>query len=130
MKRIVGGIIIVVVASLSFACKKKNSGDESELYGAWVKGSNVGDTLWFMRKNGQDIMRMAESFNPLFPVYSEKQYHFNNGVLSIKSYAPASQEYFPITSFTWTDPGKEFSILNVHLYLFMSSMITFKYRKI
>lgn len=123
-------VLIVFILAFSFGCKKDQAGDESDLYGAWVKGTNHGDTLWFMKKNGQHIMRIPGSFNPLMPIYSEKEYGFRKGVLTIKSYAPVSQEYFPITSFTWTDPGKEFTVLNLQLYLFMSSMVTFKYKKI
>ena len=123
-------VLIAFILAFSLGCKKDQAAGESGLYGTWVKGSNHGDTLWFMKRNGQHIMRMPESFNPLMPIYSENEYHFRNGVLSIKLYAPISQEYFPITSFTWTDRGKEFTILNIQLYSFMSSMVTYKYRKI
>ena len=130
MKSTIAGFIVLVLVSLSFACKKDNERDESDLYGTWVKGSNLGDTLWFRKKNGQYIIRMPESFNPLLPTYSEKEYRLIDGVLSIQSFAPASQEYYPITSFNWTDPGKEFTIQNSQLFIFMSSIITYKYRKI
>ena len=130
MRSIIAAILVLVLASLFFACKKNIAGDESDLYGTWVKGSNFGDTLWFMKKNGQNIMRVSETFNPLIPNYSEKEYQFSGGMLNIKSFAPSSQEYFPIDSFKWTDPGKEFTIQNSQLFIFMSSIITYKYRKI
>ena len=130
MRSIIAAILVLVLASLFFACKKNIAGDESDLYGAWVKSSNFGDTLWFMKKNGQNIMRVSETFNPLIPNYSEKEYQFSGGMLNIKSFAPSSQEYFPIDSFKWTDPGKEFTIQNSQLFIFMSSIITYKYRKI
>jgi hypothetical protein len=130
MRSMAIGIIVLIVVLLSFGCKKDKTIDEPDLYGTWVKGSNHGDTLWFMKKNGQNIIRIPESFNPLMPLYSEKEYRFKNGELSIRSFAPASQEYFPITSFTWTDQGKEFTILNINLFIFMSSMVTYKYKKI
>ena len=129
MRSLIIGFIVLALAFLQ-GCKKDQTFDEPDLYGTWIKGSNYGDTLWFMKKNGQHIMRIPESFNALMPMYSEKEYRFNNGELSIKSYAPASQEYFPITSFTWTDPRKEFSIQNSQLFMFMSSMITYRYRKL
>lgn len=122
--------ITLVLASLSFACKKNGTANESELFGAWAKGTNTGDTLWFMKKNGQFLVRIPESFNPQLPRYSEKEYKFKDGALSIKSFAPTSQEYFPITSFSWTDRGKEFTIQNSQLFMFMSSIVTFKYKKI
>ena len=130
MRSIIAAILILFLASLFFACKKDTSGEESNLYGTWVKGSNFGDTLWFMKKNGQNIMRVSETFNPLIPNYSEKEYQFSGGMLNIKSFAPSSQEYFPIDSFKWTDPGKEFTIQNSQLFIFMSSIITYRYRKI
>jgi len=121
--------IIITLVVFSFACKKR-SGDESDLYGTWVKGSNTGDTLWFMKKNGKDIMRQPESFNPLMPLYSEKEYRFKDGKLNIKLYVPTSQQYFPINSFSWTQAGKEFTMQNSELFSFMSSIVTYKYRKI
>ena len=129
MRSIVFGFIITILA-FSFGCKKEQTTEEAKLYGTWVKGSSLGDTLWFMKKNGQNIMRIAESFNPLMPKYAEKEYQFKNGVLNIKSFAPASQEYFPMTSFKWTDPGKEFTIQNSQLFIFLSSIITYTYKKI
>ena len=117
--------IIITLVVFSFACTK-GSGDESDLYGTWVKGNNLGDTLWFMKKNNKYIMRQPESFNPLMPLYSEKEYRFKDGKLSIK----IGQEYSPVDSFTWTQVGKEFTILNISLFMFMSSMITYKYQKI
>ena len=130
MRSIIAAILVLVLASLFFTCKKDIAGDESDLYGAWVKGSNFGDTISFMKKNGQNIIRVPESFNPLLPTYSEKEYRLNGEVLSIKSFAPTTQEYFEIESFKWTDPGKEFTITNSQLFIFMSSIVTYKYRKI
>ena len=122
--------IVLVLASLSFGCKKEINGTESDLYGTWVKGSNMGDTLWFMKKNGRNLVKIPESFNPLLPKYSEKEYKLKNGALNIKSFAPSSQDYFSISSFTWTDPGREFTIQNIQLFIFMSSIVTYKYKKI
>jgi len=82
-----------------------------------------------MKKNGQNIFRVANSFNPQMPNYSEKEYKYKDGKLSIKSFSPSSQEYFPMNSFTWVEAGKEFSITNSELYPFLSSIITFKYKK-
>ena len=129
MRTLVSSCVVLTLIFL-LGCKKDQTIDETDLHGTWAKGSNHGDTVWFMKKNGQHIIRIPESFNPLMPVYSEKEYRFNNGVLSIKSFAPSSQEYFPITSFTWIDRDKEFSVQNSQLFMFMSSIITYRYRKI
>jgi len=130
MRSTIAGFIVLVLTFLSFACKKNIEGNESDLYGTWVKGSIFGDTIWFMKKNGQNIIRVPQSFNPLLPTYSEKEYRLNGEALSIKSFAPTTQEYFQIESFKWTDPGKEFTITNSQLFMFMSSIITYKYRKV
>ena len=128
MRSLILGFIVLAIALLQ-SCNKDQTFDEPDLYGTWTRGSNHGDTLWFMKKNGQHIIRIPGSFNPLMPIYSEKEYRFNNGELSIKLYSPTSQEYFPITSFTWTDPRKEFTIQSIQLFPIMSSIVTFKYRK-
>ena len=123
-----GFIALILISTLG--CKKDADGDESALYGTWVKGSYFGDTLWFMKKNGKNIMRIIDSFNPQMARYVEKEYRFRNGMLDIKSFAPGSQHYFPITSFSWTDPRKEFSVQSTQLFMIMSAMVTFTYRKI
>jgi len=124
-------ISVITIALLSTGCKKNKVQDEAALYGTWVKGPNAGDTLWFMKKNNQYILRQNESFNAAMPVYTEKEYRFRDGKLGIKLYSPSSQEYYPISSFTWTQPGSEFSLQGIQLFLFMSSTLTyFTYRKI
>jgi len=123
------GVSILAFVTLSFACKKELAGNESHLYGTWSKGVSVGDTLWFMKKNGQHIMRIA-SFGPVGAMYDEKEYRYKDGKLSIKLFAPSAQEYLPMDSFSWVDAGKEFSITNSELYPFLSSIITYKYRKL
>jgi hypothetical protein len=128
MRSLVGAFILAIVV-FSFACKKEGSGEESDLHGAWARGANYGDTIWFMKKDGQHIMRIA-SFGQVGATYNEKEYKYKDGKLSIKSFAPSSQEYFPMNSFAWVDAGKEFSITNSELYPFLSSIITFKYRRL
>lgn len=130
MRSLLAVFIATIIAAISFGCKKQSTGTESDLYGTWVKGSSFGDTLWFMKKNGQNIVRITESNNPLLPVYSEKEYKYKDGALSIKVFAPTVQDYYDITSFTWIDAGKEFTVQSTQLYLFMSSITTFKYRRI
>ncbi|HET6995115.1 MAG TPA: hypothetical protein VFI06_09050 [Chitinophagaceae bacterium] len=124
--------IWILITGLLFAgCKKKYAGDESVLHGTWVKGANFGDTLWFMTRNNKQIMRHAMSFNPGMPVYEESEYRYEDGRLSVKLYAPYSQDYVPITSFQWTNMATEFSIRGIEIYSFMSASGTvFTYHKI
>lgn len=100
------------------------------LYGTWVKGSNLGDTIWFMKKNSKHIMRYASSFNPNMPMYNEDEYRYNDGKLSFTRFPSQTDEYFPVNSFAWVQTGEEFSIVNSELYPFLSSIITLKYRKV
>lgn len=131
MKQVAFALSFILLIFSFAACKKDHNGSESVLYGTWVKGPNFGDTLWFMQKNGKNIMRMADSFNSGMAVYSEKEYRFRNGVPEIKMFSPSLDNYHPLSSFTWIQQGKEFSLKGFQLYLFMSSTMTeFTYRKI
>lgn len=131
MLRIAFVLTISAFPFLLAGCKKNNAQDEAALYGTWVKGANAGDTLRFMKKNNQYILRQNESFNAAMPVYSEKEYRFRDGKLGIKLYSPSSQEYYSIGSFAWTQAGSEFTLQGIQLFLFMSSTLTyFTYRKI
>lgn len=127
--RSLAGVLILTIAILSFACKKELRGDEADLYGTWARGSNLGDTVWFMKKNGKDMVRYAISFNSLMPMYDEKEYKYGDGKLSIKKFTPQTDDYFPVNSFAWVQAGEEFSITNSELYPFLSSIVTFKFRK-
>jgi len=117
-------------ALLAIACSKNDSDNASLLYGTWVKGAQTGDTLWFLRKGGKNIMRSNQSFNPGLTVYKEEEYAFKNGKLS-RVLAPASSAFSHIDSFTWTQQGKEFEVLGYQLFMFMSSTLTkFTYTKV
>ena len=122
---VMAGLVLVT------GCRKNNANnDESAFYGIWTKGSNFGDTLWFMKKNGQNIMRQPMSFNHGVQVYAEKEYRVHNGQLEIKLYAPTISDYYPISSFSWVRPGKEFSLIGIDIYFFMSStQARFNYTK-
>jgi hypothetical protein len=114
-------LVIIVFAFIFTGCSKEDTASESALYGTWVKGSNAGDTLRFMRKDNKYIMLQN----------TEKEYRFRNGRLSIKIYAPVSQEFYPLDSFSWTQVGEEFTIKGFQLFMFMSStQTTFTYRKL
>jgi hypothetical protein len=122
---------ILIICFVITGCKKKYASDESILHGTWVKGPNFGDTLWFITRNNQHIMRQAMSFNPGLPVYVEKEYTYEDGRLSVRLNAQFIQDYIPITSFKWTNMGSEFSIQGIELYPFMSSTATvFTFHKI
>src|SRR5689334_4177842 len=125
------GLYLFGISCLFLSCKKEYTGEESALYGTWVKGSNFGDTLWFSQKNGRNVLKNGASFNAGMPLYSEKEYRLKGGQLSVQNFAPSSAAFYPIDSFTWTSVGSEFRILGYQLYPFMSSTATaFTFRKI
>jgi hypothetical protein len=124
-------ITLIVLVSILAACDKDGAPSEAALYGTWVKGNQTGDTLQFLRKNGKDIMRQNESFNAGLPAYTEKEYQYQNGKLSLQLFAPSSNEFYPVDSFRWTSFGREFTLQGIQLFIFMSSTQTyFTYRKL
>lgn len=128
MIRIYAALTITFFAFIFAGCSKDYTGSESDLYGTWTKGTNFGDTLWFMKKNNQNIMRY-NGFGTT--ALTEVGYRYKNGKLSLKLYAPQTPDYYPITSFTWVQPGNEFKIQGIQLFMFMSSTNTyFTYRKL
>lgn len=124
-------IALIIFVSIVAGCKKDGAQSGADLYGTWIKGNQSGDTLQFLQKNGKDILRRNESFNPGMPAYSEKEYRFRNGKLAIKLTSPFSEDFYPIDSFRWTRAGKEFSVQGIQLYMFMASTnVYFTYRKL
>lgn len=83
MKVIVAVFTILILTAISSGCKKENTGAESDLYDTWIRGSNFGDALWFMKKKGRYVVRMPESSNPAMSLYTEKEYRLKDGVLCI-----------------------------------------------
>lgn len=119
-----------VAAAFVWSCEKKQAGDESILYGTWIKGNNAGDTLRFFQKDGKNVMAYNQSFNAAIPVPSDKQYFFRDGKLSFRSVAfPAEPSH--VTSFRWMEVGRVFEIRGIELFSFMSSTnVYFTFRKI
>ena len=132
MRRLYAALTVTAFVFIFIGCHKESfNGSEADLYGTWVKGTNAGDTLRFLKKNNKNIMQINESFNAGMPMYTEKEYSFRNGILKIKTFNPVSQDYFSIDSFTWIQPGSEFKIQGIQLFMFMSSTGTyFTYHKL
>ena len=121
--------LFIMFALLGPACSKTYTNNESMLYGTWVKGPNFGDTLQFLQKDGKNIMRSNQSFNPSLSAWTEWEYRFKNGQLSIA--LGVNTEYRLLDSFTWIESGKKFDILGFQLFMFMSSSAThFVYTKL
>jgi len=115
---------IISFALLLAACtKSKDNNNEAVLYGVWVNSKAPMDTLWFMNKGGKNILRYNNSFNIAMPAYTELEYFFKNGELSIALGGPSGITRF-IDSFAWKQENRQFDILIYQLYLFISSSTT------
>jgi hypothetical protein len=131
MKSMSSLIIVISFASILISCKKEHIQSENVLFGTWVKGTNAGDTLQFMRINNKNILRYNISFNAAMPAFKEVEYKYQDGKLGIKLYYPTVQDFYPINSFTWKQVRSEFEIQGIELFSILSStQVYFTYRKI
>lgn len=130
--RIPVAICIVMIAVLPFvSCKKNASGDEAILNGTWIKGSQPGDTLQFLRRNNKNILRYNISFNSAVAAYTETEYSYRDGKLSLRPFSPVVQDFYPVSSFAWRQLGNQFQVQGIELFSFLaSSSLYFIYRKI
>jgi len=120
---------VLLAAFTIYSCHKSSEGEESFLYGTWIKGTNAGDTLHFLKKNGRNLLDYNLSFNAALPASTQREYRFRNGKLSVKRYG--GSDFDPIESFKWKQLGNEFEIQGIELFNFMSSTTTyFTYHKI
>jgi len=123
--------LVIYIAIVFISCKKVDTNAASTLYGNWINISKPNDTLHFMKKNNKDILRYNGSFNTGIPAYTEVEYIFRGSALSLKLYAPALDEYYPVSSFTWKQLGREFEVQAIQLLPVLSStLVYYTYRKI
>jgi hypothetical protein len=112
-----------IISSLS--CSKDSDNSSSAiLYGTWIKGANVGDTIWFYKEAGKDIMKYDASFNPLLPLTTTTEYKFENDQLLTKGYLGMGTDFHAIQGFAWKQRGSEFELQGSEIYVFMSSTLT------
>jgi hypothetical protein len=134
MTRLPSLLCFIVLIVIITACGRDHSpsGNESTLYGTWIKGSNMGDTLEFLRKNNKHIIRYNLTFDPTR--VTEIEYVFNNGKLQLKNYwaaASAVNPWYPVQSFAWKRVGKEFEVKGFEIFSHLSStLVTFTYTKL
>lgn len=124
-------LLILLLALLTLAgCSKSYPSGEAALYGVWVNQVAPGDTLSFLRVNGQNIFRYNNSFNPSRSSYTEYRYALKNNQLSLYVGTDDTPVWL-VNSFNWKQTGKEFDVLGFQLYAFMSSTTTvFHYKKV
>ena len=115
-------LLITMAVCLNFACTKNDSsGSAAAFYGTWIKGTQPGDTLWFMKKGGKDMLKYNMSFNPQMTNYVEVEYAYQNNKLSVATMSSTPTE---ISSFIWKEPNHSFQLAGYQLYMFMSSTLT------
>jgi hypothetical protein len=133
MPRFLPAILTIFAFTLAASCDKDSDStdEESILHGTWVKGNNAGDTLVFYSRLGRHYLKSNQSFNPNMYAPVEREYGFRNGQLYLKYVWAGGSEKWPIDSFTWKVPGREFEIQGIQLYMFMSSTLAkFTFRKV
>ena len=124
-------LAVTVIALTIGSCKKEQEMENTRLTGIWIRGTNVGDTLYFTVKNGKNVLRFNASFNPAVPAVTETEYSYQNNKLSLRNFMAAQNDFYIIESFNWKQEGKEFEVLGFEIFPFMSSTQTrFTYRKV
>jgi hypothetical protein len=125
------GLIPFVLILLVLGSCNKDSSSATNLTGTWIKGTNVADTLYFIQKNDQNILRYRISFNPATGGFAEHEYAIRNGKLALKNFMGGGNDFYTVESFNWLHTGKEFELLGYQLFPFMSSTLAkFTYKKI
>ena len=120
-------LVALVAITITFcSCEKIADNNVEVFYGTWTKDTNVGDTLWFMEKNGKPTMKYSASYNPAFPGYTEVEYNIENGKLAYRF----GSGFIPMESFAWITKGQKFEITSSELYAYMSSFTQFAFTKI
>ena len=140
MQRIIG-ILIVTLAFFLAGCPKEVIDGNSTLYGVWIRSStspgptpppspDFPDTLLFSNKNGKNILEFNYPSPSPIPRHISTEYVFRDGVFYFRDYSVTGGEMLHVKSFTWKNKPEEFEIVNHELFVFMSSLQYWSYRKI
>jgi hypothetical protein len=100
-------ITVFLLASIAMlaACKKEATGDVKIFYGTWVNQTGFGDTLYFSKKNGKNVMSyLATAHNP--SSRRESDYKVENGILVYRFLGGV--DFVPVQGFKWNIVGHEF----------------------
>jgi hypothetical protein len=131
MQRLFVALAVTVSALTMASCKKGQEMENLLLTGTWIKGTNAGDTLYFTKTNGKNVLRYNASFNPAAPAVTEIEYNYQNSKLSLRNFMATQDNFYILQSFSWKQEGKEFEVLGYELFPFMSSTQTrFTYSKV
>jgi hypothetical protein len=130
MLRLFTFIVLCIGLSVA-ACSKKSEHSESILYGTWVKGPNIGDTMRFVRKNGTDILSYRNDlFANYYPGNTETPYVFRDNKLTLVTSSSIGPVEYEIDSFAWKKFGNQFQVTGTQFFPYTSSFFDFTYTKI
>jgi hypothetical protein len=95
-----------------------------------IPGRQPADTILFYTKNGKDLLfyHFSSTAGINWPASVEAEYKFENGKLSIKD-SRISADFFPVESFEWLVPNKQFKVKLYQIVRYMSADYSVTYRK-
>ncbi|HSC39990.1 MAG TPA: hypothetical protein VLD19_19035 [Chitinophagaceae bacterium] len=116
---------LLAVPAIFFAgCHRSNAIGESNFYGSWVRDSTgPADTLVFFNRNGKNLLRYNNSYNPAQPAYTEIEYAVKDEKLYFPTmvYPAFFNDYATAERFTWIEPNRKFKILANELWRFLNA---------
>ena len=122
-------ILLIAFIALVHACKKDSSGSNATFYGNWVNTMDSNDTLWFSKKNGQNILSYFPTRGSTTNKW-EVEYKYSGGTLLTRPLTPGL-DFYPLTGFKWVKAGKEFEWNGNSRYPYLSSIQpAYTYRKL
>jgi hypothetical protein len=113
--------IIIAFTAISSCSKNENPADISLFYGRWK--SDVGDTITFSQRNGENIFSYSTLTLPSIP--SEVEFSYRNNKLRLKDDVTILNKFRTLETFTWVQQGASFQVLGADIYRFMSSTSTY-----
>jgi hypothetical protein len=131
-------ILIIGLLTLFACCHKADvkENSQSEFQGMWIRDGDIpgrqpADTILFYKKDGKDLLFYHFSSTPgvNWPATVETEYKFENGKLSIKDNSGISADFFPIESFEWVIPKKQFKVKLYQIVRYMSADYSVTYRR-
>lgn len=128
-------IALIPAILFSMGCSKNKSSSENDvLTGSWIRkgtdGTGPGNKLIFSRAAGTPMLSFNCNASPgSGPTDAYVPYRFSNNQLSYLNYTDSVGGYYPVTSFNWVVPGREFSVQFHQILLYMSAVYEVNYEK-
>lgn len=121
-------IAFLIVMNFLFSCKKEKNGADL-FHGKWKTSYN--DTIEFASVNGENRLIADLDMNPAQPATNTREYVYRNGKLGVSIGASPINGFYMYDSFRWIERGREFEVLGMQWFPFISSSTTvFTFTKI